>query len=82
MNIFSKIVSVTAERSSCERLRVWCLLVKDNRIISQGYNGHLPGCVHESIFKNNNEQALFVRNKMLYVFERRKEALVVMVYSM
>ena len=39
---FSKIVSVTAERSSCERLHVGCLLVKDNRIISQGYNGHLP----------------------------------------
>lgn len=54
---FSKIVSVTAERSSCERLRVGCLLVKDNRIISQGYNGHLPGCLHESIVRNNHEQA-------------------------
>jgi dCMP deaminase len=54
---FSKIVSVTAERSSCERLHVGCLLVKDNRIISQGYNGHLPGCKHESIIRNNHEQA-------------------------
>jgi dCMP deaminase len=33
------------------------LLVKDNRIISQGYNGHLPGAPHESIVKNNHEQA-------------------------
>jgi len=54
---FSKIVSVTAERSSCERLHVGCLLVKDNRIISQGYNGHLPGCKHDSIIRNNHEQA-------------------------
>lgn len=54
---FSKIVRATAERSSCERLHVGCLLVKDNRIISQGYNGHLPGAPHESIVKNNHEQA-------------------------
>ena len=54
---FSKIVSVTAERSPCERLQVGCLLVKNNRIISQGYNGFLPGCPHESVVRNNHEQA-------------------------
>ena len=54
---FSKIVSVTAERSPCERLKVGCLLVKENRIISQGYNGFLPGCPHESIVRANHEQA-------------------------
>ena len=54
---FSKIVSVTAERSPCERLQVGCLLVKENRIISQGYNGFLPGCPHESIVRDNHEQA-------------------------
>ena len=54
---FSKIVSVTAERSPCERLQVGCLLVKDNRIISQGYNGFLPGCPHKSIVRDNHEQA-------------------------
>ena len=54
---FAKIVSVTAESSSCHRLHVGCLLVKNNRIISQGYNGHLPGCKHESIVRNNHEQA-------------------------
>jgi dCMP deaminase len=32
-------------------------LVKDNRIISQGYNGFLPGCPHTSIVRNNHEQA-------------------------
>lgn len=56
-NYFSKIVNVTSERSPCERLQVGCLLVKDNRIISQGYNGFLPGCPHKSIVRNNHEQA-------------------------
>ena len=54
---FSKIVFVTAERSPCERLHVGCLLVKDNRIISQGYNGFLPGCPHKSIIRDSHEQA-------------------------
>ena len=30
---------------------------KDNRIISQGYNGFLPGCPHKSVVRNNHEQA-------------------------
>jgi len=54
---FTKIVKVTSERSSCERLHVGCILVKNNRIISQGYNGFLPGCPHTSIIRNNHEQA-------------------------
>ena len=54
---FSKIVKVTSERSPCERLKVGCLLVKENRIISQGYNGFLPNHPHVSIVKNNHEQA-------------------------
>jgi len=54
---FAKIVEVTAERSSCDRLHVGCLLVKDNRIVSQGYNGFLPGCPHTSVVRNNHEQA-------------------------
>jgi dCMP deaminase len=54
---FSKIVTVTSERSPCERLKVGCLLVKDNRIISQGYNGFLPGCPHTSIIRDKHEQA-------------------------
>ena len=54
---FTKIVRVTSERSPCERLHVGCLLVKDNRIISQGYNGFLPGCAHISVVRDNHEQA-------------------------
>ena len=54
---FKEIVTITAKRSSCSRLNVGCLLVKNNRIISQGYNGHLPGLPHESIIENGHEIA-------------------------
>ena len=54
---FKEIVLATAKRSPCERLKVGCLLVRDNRIISQGYNGFLPGCPHDSIVRDNHEQA-------------------------
>lgn len=54
---FKQIVLVTATRSPCERLQVGCILVKDNRIIAQGYNGFLPGCPHTSKVVNNHEQA-------------------------
>jgi dCMP deaminase len=57
LEYFKQIVLVTATRSPCERLQVGCLLVKDNRIISQGYNGFLPGCPHDSIVVDNHEQA-------------------------
>lgn len=54
---FMEIAKVTATRSSCERLAVGCVLVKDNRIISQGYNGFIPGCPHQSIVRDDHEQA-------------------------
>jgi dCMP deaminase len=46
-----------SSRSSCDRLKVGCVIVKDNRIISSGYNGHLRGEEHISIIKDNHEQA-------------------------
>lgn len=54
---FKQIVQVTSTRSACERLKVGCLFVKDNRIVSQGYNGFLPGCPHKSIVQDDHEQA-------------------------
>jgi len=54
---FKEIVQVTSKRSPCDRLKVGCLIVKDNRIISQGYNGFLPGCPHTSIVRDDHEQA-------------------------
>ena len=54
---FCKIAEVTSERSPCERLHVGCVLVKENRIVAQGYNGFLPNCPHTSIVIDNHEQA-------------------------
>lgn len=54
---FMEIVQVTARRSPCHRLQVGCLLVLENRIVSQGYNGFLPGCQHQSIVRDGHEQA-------------------------
>ena len=54
---FKELVQITAKRSPCERLKVGCILVKNNRIIAQGYNGFLPGCPHESKVQHGHEQA-------------------------
>lgn len=54
---FKEIVQVVATRSPCERLKVGCLLIKENRIVSQGYNGFLPGTEHRSIVRDGHEQA-------------------------
>lgn len=54
---FKNIVIVTSTRSSCPILKVGCLFVKDNRIIAQGYNGHISGCQHKTIMRNNHNIA-------------------------
>ena len=54
---FKSIVELTSTRSSCERLHVGCLFVKDNRIIAQGYNGYISGCQHKMIIKDNHNIA-------------------------
>jgi dCMP deaminase len=52
---FKNIVLYTSTRSPCKRLKVGCILIKDNRIISQGYNGFLSGHPHESIVVHDHE---------------------------
>lgn len=54
---FTQLAQVTSTRSSCERLQVGCVFVRDNRVISQGYNGYMAGCPHISIVRDNHEQA-------------------------
>lgn len=48
---------LVSSRSPCHRLHVGCVIVKDRRILATGYNGFLSGAPHESIVKNNHEQA-------------------------
>jgi dCMP deaminase len=54
---FSDLAILVSKRSACERLKVGCVLVKDNHVIATGYNGFLPGAPHKSIVVDNHEQA-------------------------
>ena len=56
-NYFICIAFLIASRSTCNRLNVGCVLVKDTRVISVGYNGFLPKMPHQSIIRDNHEQA-------------------------
>lgn len=54
---FMSIATLAACRSPCNRLHVGSVIVKDNRLISMGYNGFLPGCKHISHIRDGHEQA-------------------------
>ena len=54
---FKELTSLTATRSPCQKLQVGCIIVRDNRIIAQGYNGYLPGCPHTPMVRDNHEIA-------------------------
>jgi len=48
---FMSLAFLTSSRSSCDRLHVGCVLVKNNRIVSMGYNGFMSGEEHKSVVK-------------------------------
>ena len=54
---FMSIAFLTASRSVCERLQVGCVIVDNNRIVATGYNGHISGTPHQSIVRDDHEQA-------------------------
>ena len=54
---FMKAATLASVRSPCERLKVGCVIVKNNRLISMGYNGFLAGTDHKSIVRWGHEQA-------------------------
>lgn len=43
---FIDMAEMAATRSTCDRLSVGCIIVKDNRMISSGYNGSIKGTPH------------------------------------
>jgi dCMP deaminase len=54
---FMKAATLASVRSPCDRLKVGCVIVKNNRLISMGYNGFLAGTEHKSIVRWGHEQA-------------------------
>lgn len=55
-NYFIFIALLASKRSSCSRLNVGCVIVKNSRIVATGYNGFLKGAPHISRIINGHEQ--------------------------
>lgn len=53
---FMSVCYLISKRSSCNRLHVGCVITKDDRIVTTGYNGHLPGAPHNSVVRDGHEQ--------------------------
>jgi dCMP deaminase len=59
---FMDIASMVATRATCDRLHVGCVIVKDKKIVSTGYNGSVSGQPHcDEIGHLYNEQGRCVR---------------------
>lgn len=55
---FMSIALLASQRSPCQRLHVGSVIVKDNRLISMGYNGFISGAPHISRIKDDHEQSI------------------------
>ena len=54
---FISIALLASQRSPCKRLHVGSVIVRNNRMISMGYNGFIAGCPHISHMRDGHEQA-------------------------
>ena len=55
---FMSIAVLASCRSPCARLKVGSVIVKNNRLISMGYNGYIPGAPHISRIEDDHEQSI------------------------
>ena len=53
---FMSMTLLISIRSSCHRLHVGCIIVKNKRVISAGYNGFIAGLPHNSVVRDGHEQ--------------------------
>lgn len=53
--MYMEMAEVVSKRSYAKRLQVGCIVVKDNRILSLGYNGTLPGDSNVCEYEKNGE---------------------------
>ena len=54
---FMSIALLASSRSPCKKIHVGSVIVKENRIISMGYNGFISGISHKSYIVDGHEQA-------------------------
>ena len=52
---FMSLALLISSRSPSMKLKVGAVIIKDNRVISSGYNGYPSGCAHISINRDNHE---------------------------
>lgn len=55
---FMSIAVLASCRSPCTRLKVGSVIVNNNRLISMGYNGYIPGAPHISRIQDSHEQSI------------------------
>ena len=55
---FMEIAKLASKRSPCSRLQVGSIIAANNRVISMGYNGYIPGAPHISRVSDNHEQSI------------------------
>lgn len=55
---FMAIALLASQRSPCTRLNVGSVIVKNNHLISMGYNGYIAGAPHISRIQDNHEQSI------------------------
>ena len=65
---FMSIAKLTSVRSSCNRLQVGCVIVKDKHVVSMGYNGFLPSFPHESIYGLKLNEVLPINNNDFFLY--------------
>ena len=53
---FANIALLASTRSTCSRLHVGCVIVRDNRILAMGYNGYFSGTPHIPMITDGHEQ--------------------------
>lgn len=61
---FAEIANVTSKRSCDKRLKVGTVLVKDNRIVSTGYNGNCSGVPNDQTMMVDGHDVLKVHSEV------------------
>ena len=59
-----EVAEITANLSYAKRLKVGCVIVKDDRILSIGYNGTPPG--HDNCCENEVEESLVTKPEVIH----------------
>lgn len=73
-NFFVEVLNAAEKNSTCCRLQVAALIVKDNRIISTGWNGVPSGLKHCSdVFKDSGDNFMEEHKKFSEMYEIHAE---------